>query len=65
MKKPTAHSTEKMTHCPVYRELTTHENEHYPFCSKRCQTIDLGRWVDEKYKITRPIEQRDLEEGVD
>ena len=22
-----------------------------PFCSKRCQTIDLGRWLGEGYKI--------------
>ena len=48
MKNPTAHSTENMTHCPVCRELTTHAQEHYPFCSSRCKTIDLGRWVDEK-----------------
>lgn len=20
-----------------------------PFCSDRCKTIDLGRWLDEKY----------------
>ena len=65
MKNQTAHDTKTKTHCPVCRALTTHDMEHYPFCSKRCKTIDLGRWVDEKYKITRPIEQRDLEEGVD
>ena len=23
----------------------------YPFCSKRCQMIDLGAWVEERYKI--------------
>lgn len=65
MKNPTAHDTKNMTHCPVCRKLTTHENEHYPFCSARCKMVDLGRWVDEEYKISRPIEQRDLEEGVD
>lgn len=65
MKNPTAHDTKNMTHCPICRELTTHDNAQYPFCSKRCKQIDLGRWVDENYKITRPIEQRDLEEGVD
>lgn len=35
------------------------------FCSNRCRTIDLGRWLDGSYTISRPIEQRDLEEGVD
>ncbi|WP_428389990.1 DNA gyrase inhibitor YacG [Mucisphaera sp.] len=35
------------------------------FCSPRCRTIDLGKWLDGSYTISRPIEQRDLEEGVD
>ena len=26
----------------------------FPFCSKRCKTIDLGRWLDESYAIPRP-----------
>lgn len=53
------------TACPICKQPTGEGNPHYPFCSKRCQTIDLGRWADGAYKITRPIEQRDLEEGVD
>jgi endogenous inhibitor of DNA gyrase (YacG/DUF329 family) len=27
------------------------ENRAFPFCSERCQTIDLGRWLDERYRI--------------
>jgi endogenous inhibitor of DNA gyrase (YacG/DUF329 family) len=23
----------------------------FPFCSKRCRTIDLGRWLVEGYRI--------------
>jgi uncharacterized protein len=23
----------------------------YPFCGKRCRTIDLGRWLNEDYKV--------------
>lgn len=23
----------------------------YPFCSKRCKLVDLGAWLDAKYKI--------------
>jgi hypothetical protein len=51
--------------CPICKTPVASESEQAPFCSKRCRTIDLGRWADEAYKITRPIEQRDLEEGVD
>ncbi len=28
-----------------------------PFCSKRCQLIDLGEWFDEKHRVPEP-EQR-------
>lgn len=27
------------------------ENTYRPFCSKRCQLIDLGEWADEKNYI--------------
>jgi endogenous inhibitor of DNA gyrase (YacG/DUF329 family) len=23
----------------------------YPFCSRRCRIIDLGRWLSEDYKV--------------
>jgi hypothetical protein len=23
----------------------------YPFCSRRCRTIDLGRWLGEDYRV--------------
>ncbi len=25
------------------------------FCSDRCKTIDLGRWLGEEYRITEPL----------
>jgi endogenous inhibitor of DNA gyrase (YacG/DUF329 family) len=28
--------------------------ETFPFCSKRCRFVDLGRWLDGKYRISRP-----------
>jgi uncharacterized protein len=28
-----------------------HENSAFPFCSARCKTIDLGKWVSEEYRI--------------
>jgi endogenous inhibitor of DNA gyrase (YacG/DUF329 family) len=27
---------------------------HWPFCSRRCQTIDLGRWLGGVYRIATP-----------
>ena len=27
------------------------QNRSFPFCSARCRTIDLGKWLDERYRI--------------
>ena len=27
------------------------ENRAYPFCNERCRAIDLGNWLDERYRI--------------
>ncbi len=38
--------------CPTCRAEVTWENNPYrPFCSERCGLIDLGAWVQEKYRI--------------
>lgn len=26
-------------------------NPRFPFCSERCRLVDLGRWIDEEYRI--------------
>jgi endogenous inhibitor of DNA gyrase (YacG/DUF329 family) len=38
--------------CPTCRQPFTWEgNPHRPFCSERCQLIDLGAWASERYRI--------------
>jgi endogenous inhibitor of DNA gyrase (YacG/DUF329 family) len=32
-----------------------------PFCSERCKLIDLGNWLGEKYRISRPLQAGDLQ----
>ncbi len=32
-------------------EQKNKKNENFPFCSERCRLIDLGAWLDEKYRI--------------
>lgn len=34
------------------------ENEFRPFCSKRCQLIDLGDWAQENHKISQPVQDQ-------
>lgn len=26
-------------------------NQSFPFCSPRCRALDLGNWIDERYRI--------------
>ena len=35
------------------------EYPQYPFCSPRCKTIDLGRWLSEKYTVAGPPSDAD------
>jgi endogenous inhibitor of DNA gyrase (YacG/DUF329 family) len=46
--------------CPTCQRATEwHGNAHRPFCSLSCRLIDLGVWLDERYRI--PAEPRDGE----
>jgi endogenous inhibitor of DNA gyrase (YacG/DUF329 family) len=35
-----------------------------PFCSERCRLADLGSWLDGAYRITAPLSESDLDEGL-
>ena len=37
--------------CPICGQLTTRAQAAYPFCSSRCQLIDLGNWSSENYAV--------------
>lgn len=58
-------TTAEQTACPTCGVSVLVTSPTHPFCSKRCRQIDLGKWLDGSYTISRPIEQSDLEEGVD
>ena len=45
--------------CPICRRSTDPKGEEFPFCSKRCKLIDLGSWLDERYRISRPLKAND------
>ena len=46
-------STARTSLCPVCGAAAAprRDNLVFPFCSERCRTIDLGRWLDERYRI--------------
>jgi len=43
--------------CPTCQNKVAwnEKSEHRPFCSKRCQLIDLGEWSFENNKISSPM----------
>ena len=46
--------------CPTCeREFQPAESTMLPFCSERCRTIDLGRWLDEGYALPELTEVDD------
>lgn len=50
--------------CPICkRELTGAPEllELRPFCSRRCKQIDLGNWLSERYRISEPLHESELE----
>jgi len=41
--------------CPICRSLAQGDaNPYRPFCSERCQLVDLGGWTTERYRIPGP-----------
>ncbi len=48
--------------CPTCETAVEQDNATFPFCSKQCQMVDLNKWFGGDYKISRPIEQADLDE---
>ena len=44
--------------CPTCQTevVWSKEAEFRPFCSKRCQLIDLGEWAEEGHKISQPLQ---------
>lgn len=45
----------RILRCPICRTLVTASGEDYPFCSDRCQQIDLGKWASGVYRISSPV----------
>ena len=39
--------------CPTCKKAVKprEENKAFPFCSERCRMADLGRWLNEEYRI--------------
>ncbi len=53
------------TVCPICGKETffqqgQQQNRFFPFCSERCRWVDLGNWLDGRYRI--PAEEQNVSE---
>jgi endogenous inhibitor of DNA gyrase (YacG/DUF329 family) len=52
--------------CPQCdKQFSYYESEFRPFCSDRCQKIDLGHWFQESYTVPSSDVTIDAEKEVD
>jgi endogenous inhibitor of DNA gyrase (YacG/DUF329 family) len=54
----------KTLRCPTCRTIVQAKDEYYPFCTDRCRMIDLGKWASGAYKISSPILDPEVLEGI-
>ncbi len=51
--------------CPICkREAAWEGNPYRPFCSERCQLLDLDNWLSERYRIPSPIDSEERPEDA-
>jgi len=55
----------KALFCPTCRKVVLAQCEDFPFCSNRCRILDLGKWASGDYKISSPILDPEVLEGLD
>jgi endogenous inhibitor of DNA gyrase (YacG/DUF329 family) len=60
----TAGAGAKSSKCPICEKAVAARaaNPKFPFCSERCRMADLGRWLNEEYRI--PVQEPE-DEGED
>ncbi len=55
----------KALFCPTCRKVVLATAEDFPFCSDRCRILDLGKWASGDYRISSPILDPEVLEGLD
>lgn len=55
---------QKILRCPTCRSVVTAKDENFPFCSDRCRSIDLGKWASGAYRISSPVVDPEVLEGL-
>ena len=46
--------------CLICKKEIFIQSNSYPFCSKKCSQIDLGKWLNEKYSFSEEIDEENI-----
>ncbi|MGC8624178.1 MAG: DNA gyrase inhibitor YacG [Phycisphaerae bacterium] len=49
--------------CPICGKPTDINSEIFPFCTTRCQLVDLNRWLEGRYTVTSPLDAQETHSG--
>ena len=47
--------------CPICGNPTNINSEVFPFCTRRCQLVDLNHWLEGRYTVTGPMEAQETD----
>jgi endogenous inhibitor of DNA gyrase (YacG/DUF329 family) len=52
--------------CPICKRpvLPREENRGFPFCSARCKQVELGKWLNEEYRVPASEDDEDPGRGT-
>lgn len=48
----------KPVDCPTCKKRVEPDAKTFPFCSERCRLVDLGNWLDGRYRIASADERK-------
>jgi endogenous inhibitor of DNA gyrase (YacG/DUF329 family) len=53
-----------MARCPICGKdaRPRADNRFFPFCAERCKRVDLGKWLNEEYRVPTHEAPGDLDE---
>jgi len=55
----------KPVNCPTCKKPVDPNAKSFPFCTERCRLIDLGNWLDGRYKIASTNDERKPDDDED
>jgi endogenous inhibitor of DNA gyrase (YacG/DUF329 family) len=55
----------KPVDCPTCKKRVEPNAKSFPFCCERCRLVDLGNWLDGRYRIASADERKPDEDDSD